>query len=214
MNQLIYILILFSLLYLIETKAINILFSFVGIIISVSFILPTITPNIVIIESEYYSYILILVQVSALSILFGFIIMLFPNLSHSIPISNNSNISKPPKNKKKSLYYKIIIISLLIISDIIFFYFLVKYQPVTLSEWKSTILSFFSSFSAITWVQVGSNYIPIQEILNNINISDTLFLRKIGLMLYSVEHNIIKLIVLTIILLLAIISLFFLILII
>lgn len=211
MNQIIYLLILFSLLYLIETKAINILLAFVAIIISLAFILPTITNNVESIESEYYSYILILVQVSALTILFGFIIMLFPNLSYSTP----KNISTPKKLEKidnnKNWQKKDIFIS--IISIIIFLFFF----GTTLISYITPYFNLLAQFKFLTSqhteisTTLVDNFYSTQDTINNLNNSDTLFLRKLGLNLYTIDHNIIKLLVLTIILLLAIISLFFLI---
>lgn len=201
MNQVVYILLLFCLLFLIETKAINILLSFVAIMISLAFILPTITSNVGSIESEYYSYILILVQVSALTILFGFVIMLFPNLSHSTPITYRKTYSKGgiennKEEKNRSLafikYIMLVVIGFIIISTLI----------------NIDLKSILTSFQLLNYQH---SFINIQDIYNNLSTSDTLFLRKIGIMLYSVDHNIIKLLVLTIILLLAIISLFFLI---
>lgn len=208
MNQIIYILLLFCLLFLIETKAINILLSFVAIMLSLAFILPTITSNVGTIESEYYSYILILVQVSALTILFGFIIMLFPNLSHSTPktLPKRTIDPEPTKSMKPSFKLKsiTIFISLLLLSFLFF-----RYSKGFFGLGYDFKLSFLHhSFQTLNY---QGNLITVKEIINNINSSDTLFLRKIGVLLYSVDHNIIKLLVLTIILLLAIISLFFLI---
>lgn len=228
MNQIIYLLILFSLLYLIETKAINILLAFVAIIISLAFILPTITSNVENIESEYYSYILILVQVSALTILFGFIIMLFPNLSYSTPknilnpkklekIDNNNylspmrEISPLPPVGNYNWQKKYIFISIL--SIIIFFFFF----GTTLISYITPYFNLLAQFKFLTSqhteisTTLVDNFYSTQDTINNLNNSDTLFLRKLGLNLYTIDHNIIKLLVLTIILLLAIISLFFLI---
>lgn len=83
MNQIFFIFLLFSLLFIIESKAINILFAFVGIMITLAIQLGF-DKNLSEINGEYYAYIIILVQVSALTILFGFIIMLYPKLSFSI----------------------------------------------------------------------------------------------------------------------------------
>jgi len=94
MREIEVILIIFVLLYIIENKPINILMNFIGITISIAIILA-LNEYIRIIEGEYISYMLILVQVSALTILFGFIIMLYashlisdiPKSSFKVPFS-------------------------------------------------------------------------------------------------------------------------------
>ena len=144
MNQLYYILLLFSILFLLENKAINILICFVGLLITLALIIPTIKENgIINIEAEYYSYILILVQVSALTILFGFIIMLFPTLSYSKP----TNIDK--KFFSNNYYYLFFLLVILILYNIrpslerliglsLFFFF----EPVKSESIKNTDLIF------------------------------------------------------------------------
>lgn len=179
MNQLYYILLLFSILFLLENKAINILICFVGLLITLALIIPTIKENgIINIEAEYYSYILILVQVSALTILFGFIIMLFPTLSYSKP----TNIDK--KFFSNNYYYLFFLLVILILYNI-----------------EIPILSDIVS-------KINSSIYIIQDKTQNIN-QDTFFLRKLGYYLYHLDNNIIKLLILTIILLLTIIALFF-----
>lgn len=178
MNQLFYILLLFCILFLFEKKAINILICFVGLLLTLALIIPSINKNDIInIEAEYYSYILILVHVSALTILFGFIIMLFPFLSYSKPTKINQ------KNNNNIIFYILIII-------LIFFI-------------KPLILENFFNISNI------NSYYIIQDNTQNLN-QDSYFLRKLGIYLYNIDNNIIKLIILTLILLLTIIALFFL----
>lgn len=65
------LLITFSILFIIERKSINTLANYIGITILIAIL-------IAINNCEYISYLLILVQISGLAILFGFIIMLFP----------------------------------------------------------------------------------------------------------------------------------------
>lgn len=65
------LIILFGLLFIIEKKPMNILFNFIGLILSVAIILGQ---N----NTEYLSYLLIIIYCSALTIIFGFVIMLTP----------------------------------------------------------------------------------------------------------------------------------------
>ncbi|PJF20192.1 NADH dehydrogenase subunit 6 (mitochondrion) [Paramicrosporidium saccamoebae] len=195
MDQIFFLFLLFSFLFLIETKAINILICFVGIMITVALQL-SLNFNLSSIDGQYFSYILILVQVSALTILFGFIIMLYPSLSISTPttsivVSNNKfeNLDIQKGNK--------------LIITLLFFFFL--FNSVGIYFYGLDFYSFF--FTTI------KQLIPQKEIAINFNIEeeqDTLFIRKLGYYLYSDSNNILKLIFLTIILLFAIIALFFL----
>jgi hypothetical protein len=70
MKELIGIYIIFGILYIFEKKNINKLGNYIGLVIIIAILLSFIKVN-------YFTYILILVQISALTILFGFIIMLF-----------------------------------------------------------------------------------------------------------------------------------------
>ena len=70
MNQIILLYIIFTLGYIIERKSINKLACYIGIVLTIAILLGL---N----NCEYISYILVLVQISGLTIIFGFIIMLF-----------------------------------------------------------------------------------------------------------------------------------------
>lgn len=182
MNQIFFIFLLFSLLFIIESKAINILFAFVGIMITLAILLGF-DKTLSEINGEYFAYIIILVQVSALTILFGFIIMLYPKLSLTI---HNTLISDSFHHSVTRRLLRIFrFISLILIGTGLVYYL----QPQSYLE--------LSCFSSSEWA-------------DNILIDDTELLRKLGTSLYSQDNNIIKLIVLTTILLLAIIILFFL----
>lgn len=221
MNEIFYILVLLSLLFLIEKKAINILITYVGLIITIAIILPLldkynipyITPNTLLhlgsnineyyfqyttslkeIEGEYYSYILILIQVSALTILFGFIIMLFPSLSHSQPtLSTEFRIS----TKNVEFRYKwIIIVGIIILGIIIFYHSTINLIPISNINPKNTLTN--SNIDLVLESDFGG-----QE--------DNKLVRKLGRKLYENNNDIIKLLLITVVLLLAIIALFFLI---
>lgn len=204
MDQIFFIFLLFSILFLIERKAINILICFVGIMITLAIQINFVSYykcqngefNLLsIIDGQYFSYILILVQVSALTILFGFIIMLYPSLS-SPKISKEYIIHKNLKEKKEIPFGKIligVIISLII---------LIIFGTNILEEIKN-FLFLNKNYWLLKFNDTSLKYISYGE--------DTSFLRKLGYNLYNDEKNIIKLIFLTIILLFAIIALFFLI---
>ena len=156
--------VLFGLLFLYERKAINMLVAYIGMTITMAIIVGN-SPYIRQVEGEYLSYILILVQVSALTILFGFIIMLFPR-------SSTTNI--PPQAR-------VLIITglaLLLIELVLVLY------PI-------------GEPSRIEGVERVHTDIPL--------------LRTIGELLYTDNTTIVKLMVVTLILLVAIVGLFFLI---
>lgn len=148
------LIILFGLLFIIERKPMNIIFNFIALIVSVAIILGQ---N----NTEYISYLLIIIYCSALTIIFGFVIMLTPNLTDS-----------NTKRKEKKIYYLIPLIILITI-------FLFK---------DNTIYSF-------------------DLILNND--SNLSLINKIGNLLYSEEINIFKFMIATLILLLALVALFY-----
>ena len=79
--EIIILFIFLSLAFLLERKPLNLILNFVGILISLAFLISIEYP-----EAQYFSFILIIVYTSALSILFGFIIMLNPN---NLNISSN-----------------------------------------------------------------------------------------------------------------------------
>lgn len=234
MNEMYYILGVLSVLFLIEKKAINILLTFVGLIVTIAITLPiinsysissnttlqsissppTTTPgyngfNSLIpldtthglggeiagglssIEGEYYSYILILVEVSALTILFGFIIMLFPTLSISQP--------QPPNQSNRG--FKIYIILSIVL---LLLYLTQPYEiiPFELNNIFSKYEYVINCLEDTTREGVGVRWEGGKE--------DSKFIRKLGMNLYNNDNDIIKLLLLTFILLLAIVSLFFL----
>lgn len=194
MDQIFFIFLLFNILFLIEKKAINILICFVGIVITLAIQISTIFYNedniniLSLIDGQYFSYILILVQVSALTILFGFIIMLYPNLS-----KNNINSSITIWR-----YFKKPVFIILTLLELIFLLFFYQY----LDQIKLFIYNIYNE--TLYWL-------PTNNSIDHINTFESSFLSKLGNNLYNDENNIIKLIFITIILLFAIIALFFLI---
>lgn len=166
MNQIIYIFILFNLLFLIERKAINKLLTFVGIIITTALLLAE---EMKIIDGTYFSYILILIEVSALTILFGFIIMLFPNISTRSSLSGPSLFNNP-------------LISIILLIPLLF----LLQSKTSLNIWN-----------------------PFAYYSPEFSIEENNFIRKIGFLFFTENCSIFKLILLTLILLFAIVALFF-----
>ena len=148
------LIILFGLLFIIERRPMNIIFNFIGLIITVAIMLGKY-------NTDYISYLLIIIYCSALTIIFGFVIMLTPN-----------------ENFQRGKDYKMYILVPIII--LLTYYSInrneiieINFEMIGIKEWNETILN------------------------------------KIGSGLYLEEVNIIKFMVSTIILLLALIALFY-----
>lgn len=210
MTSIYYIFILFCILFLIEVKAVNILINYVAILVAVAFIIPYINiypitlggigvGGLGTIGGEYIAYIIILVQVSALTILFGFIIMLYPSLSLSVPIDSNRTTQNIYSVKERNYKYVLIVITSIIIYT-----------------------SYYNSYIYIELLELlspkGLNMnIAVANLGLDNNIKDTplyyylenSFLRKLGTYIYYNNIFSIKLILITLILLLAIVILFF-----
>lgn len=187
MEGLIILLIILSLLFIIEYKSINTLANFIGIIIIIAIILA-------LYNCDYLSFILILVQISALTILFGFIIMLFPKnntIPHPSPQQpfNSKFIYKFEIRKGYKYILCTIIISLLIK--------LLNYYPSVL------YYNYFSDSLNLYYNQFSYPF-SLLSISNSHN-----FLFKLGGILYNSIYSIVF-IVLIIFLLFAIIALFYL----
>ena len=178
MKELIGIYIIFGILFLLEKKNINKLANYIGLVLILAIILS-------LINVHYFSYILILVQISALTILFGFILMLYSD-QNSIKIN------------EKNLWINII--------KYIILYFLILF----------IILFFYNSFSLIDFSLIFSkfsiNLLPekINLLFNNDIIeemNESLIIPNLSLLLFN--EYLINLLVITILLLFAIIALFF-----
>lgn len=244
MDQIFFIFLLFCFLFLIETKAINLLVCFVGIIVTLAIKLAN-YKGLTYIEGEYISYILILVQVSALTILFGFLIMLYPTLppgtplplSHT-PLTSSSKTPTPfsPKGVTPEGGFPILALfsqSSLSVSFLIhLFQRIHKFWIILFLSFSSIILwgfyrigsldllnQFINYFSLSLLDSFSSPLYPVNPYVPFLSDSldsfeslnqDTGFLRKLGYYLYSNDNNIFKLLILTSILLLAIVALFFL----
>ena len=145
------LIIIFSLLFVLETKPMNIIFNFIGIIISVAFLIGY---N----NADYISYLLIIIYCSALTIIFGFVLMLIPSTFFL---------------EKKGKYIGVFIAILYIFLNHKKYFF----------------------------------YLTSENIEKNNNIY--YLINKIGNLLYLDLNNIIKFFISTLILLLALIALFF-----
>lgn len=183
MNEITILLIIFSLLFLIEIKSINNLANYIGIVLSIAILISLYFPSL-----SYISFILILIQISALTILFGLIIMLFPN-NHTLPISIFSSIKGNNQgiiisNKDKSIFILLFLLFILFNLDF-------SFSP-------------FSFFPNLEYLNI--NYIYI--ITGDVN--DLLY--KIGQAFYTDPHFISKFLLLTFLLFFAIVALFYLVL--
>lgn len=151
------LIIIFGLLFIIERKPMNIIFNFIGLIVTVAIIIGK---N----NAEYISYLLIIIYCSALTIIFGFVIMLTP--------------SKEDENKKNG-------------RDILYLIPFIIFITIYIFNDNSVL-----------------NNIDYIEIIERKDWGMTL-INKIGNLLYTEEINIIKFMIATLILLLALVSLFF-----
>jgi NADH:ubiquinone oxidoreductase subunit 6 (subunit J) len=149
------LIILFGLLFIIERKPMNILFNFIGLIVTVAILLGKY-------KVEYLSYLIIIIYCSALTIIFGFVIMLTPT----------EDFKKVSERKIFFLAPFIIFLTFFLFNHNSFFDPSVL-EIVPKNEWELTLIN------------------------------------KIGNLLYTEEINIIKFMVSTLILLLALVALFF-----
>lgn len=180
---LIIVLLCSALLYIdIEKYGKNYLFIFVGILITTSIYLA-ITNE----ESRYISFLIIIIYVSALSIMFGFIIMLNPNARTLKPTLNLKGLSGVEDLKNITRICYIILISLIFYLN---------------RDLDLSYTSHHQNLNILNWWEGIS-------LLNNYEILKTPTLTKVGILLYSNFNYILKLFMSTIILFLALISLFF-----
>lgn len=149
------LILVFGLLFILERKPMNIIFNFIGIIISTAILLGHF-------DTDYLSYLLIIIYCSALTIIFGFVIMLTPS------------------DHFERFY------------DHKFFLFLPLF------------------------ILLSYNSLNTSDVLNNLDNLilldgdwDLTFLNKIGYLLYFDDINIIRFFIATLILLLALVALFF-----
>jgi len=147
------LIILFGILFIIERKPMNIIFNFIGLIVTIAIVLG-------INNTDYISYLLIIIYCSALTIIFGFVIMLTPAI-------------------KKNQFFQ-----------------------------DNNILFLFPFIIFITFFIFQDN-MEIPTILYNDETLVNNFIYKIGNLLYSEEINIMKFMIATLILLLALVALFF-----
>jgi len=156
------LIIIFGLLFLFENKPTNILFNFIGLILTVSVLLG-------IYKTDYFSYLLIIIYCSALTIIFGFVIMLQP--TSSFKTIDSSNVA----GFKWKNYLIIIPFILFLINE-------------SASKGLNENINNFSGY-----IKIYND-----KIINNI-----------GELLYTNNEDILKFIICTMILLLALIALFY-----
>lgn len=179
MNEVYILFIIFSLLYLLETKAINKLANYIGLVLIFAILLAFTSSQL-----EYLSYILILVQISALTILFGFVIMLFGNK----PEITLTKIGELPN----------------------YYYFSNAVWGILISIIMGSILKI-NNLNITSFVKQLSE--PVLGLKNTLeldsNLNENNFLLTLALALYQDPNNIIKFLLLTLLLFFSILALFF-----
>jgi len=190
MNEIYILFLILGTLFIIENKSINLLAYYVGMVILIA-ILISIYPHYL--GISYISYMLVLVQISALTILFGFIIMLYPKNNTKILIKQK-NISNKIKNPINNNYCLILLLLKIFFTILIFLIY--------------PELKIFNIIKYFFIKDLGWDISNINNI-TNIENNTSIFIKKISYLLYSEPSNIFKFMILTIILLFAIICLFF-----
>ncbi len=178
------LLITFSILFIIERKSINTLANYIGITILIAIL-------VAINNCEYISYLLILVQISGLAILFGFIIMLFPN-------NHTYYIDSPKINQYNNDSYFFILFILFFTP---FIYYLIGGK-----EFLFDILNLSNNISI--WNDSLLNHSNLLGSLPGCR--EVLFISKLAYFLYFSNFYFFNFLFLTLFLLFAIIALFFL----
>ncbi len=82
MNQIVILLIIFSLLFIFANKNTDKLLNYVGIILTIAMLIMY-QSQLYEVDGEYIPYTLILVQISAITIIFGFVMMLFASRTNT-----------------------------------------------------------------------------------------------------------------------------------
>lgn len=196
MNEISILLIIFSFLFLIEIKSINNLANYIGIVLSLAILISLLYPNL-----TYISFILILIQISALTILFGLIIMLFPN-NHTIPFPSSTI---PTTNKLSFNKWIIAIISLIAPLFLLFNLTNTNTEVIDPESLKSINNIWLNSINNLR-IEDQTNW--TNSFINNNN--NILF--KIAQSFYTDSSIIIKFLFITFLLFFAIVALFFLVL--
>lgn len=200
MNELFILFLIFSFLFLLENKNINKLGNYVGLVIIFSISLS-------LINLSYFSFILLLVQISALSILFGFIIMLYiPRKEKLNFISNNNNFNvklSSSDSTKTSNYLKslmnwgaILIMFILILINFNYINFN-SFQTYSFKEIVNLLILFLNYFFK------AENSSLTDEILN----TDLFIIPNLSLLLF--KEYLLNLFIITLLLFFAIVALFF-----
>ncbi len=148
------LIIVFGILFILERKPMNIIFNFIGLIIATAILLGKY-------DTDYLSYLLIIIYCSALTIIFGFVIMLTPS----------DNFERFSEKR---------------------FFFLLPF------------IIFLTYYTLNTTDLLNYNLSTVLE-----GDWDLTIINKIGNMLYMEEINIIRFMIATLILLLALVALFY-----
>lgn len=176
------LIVIFGLLFIVERKPMNILFNFIGLVVTVAILLGQSAPFGA--GMDYLSYLLIIIYCSALTIIFGFVIML-------TPISSTPTSAPNPKwglaGRGESLLIPFLCALAITVTALIFNY----NHP----------------FEIIGISDMG--VCPGEGLENIDRPTEGSVINKIGNLLYTEEINIIKFMIATLILFFALVALFF-----
>lgn len=178
------LIVIFGLLFIVERKPMNILFNFIGLVVTVAILLGQSAPFGA--GMDYLSYLLIIIYCSALTIIFGFVIMLTP-ISSTPTSAQAPNLKWGLAGRGESLLIPFLCALAITVTALIFNY----NHP----------------FEIIGISDMG---VCAGEGLENKDTpTEGCVINKIGNLLYTEEINIIKFMIATLILFFALVALFF-----
>lgn len=231
MNEIIILFLIFSTLFIIEKKSINLLAYYIGMVIIIAIVISNyeeINNNILntihiptpqmceqknIYNIGYISYILILVQISALTILFGFIIMLFPNNNTDILIKNQNIFTTKNNIIIKNINTIFNIQKLLLGIFVCGYIYYISIPFLYTQNYPEGLLKLINENIYNIILEIFSQYHFQWDIYNtDLQLEQVFtknFLKKLSGLMYSELSNICKFIIIMLILLFAIIGLFF-----
>lgn len=157
------LILIFAALFIVERKPMNIIFNFIGLVVTVAILLGQS-------GMDYLSYLLIIIYCSALTIIFGFVIMLTP-----------TSYSSTPTKRTSATLLTVLAVTLAIV-----------------------LFNYSAPFEITSSTIFDGGCLDMVEKKDSWNV-----INKIGNLLYTEEINIIKFMIATLILLLALVALFF-----
>lgn len=172
------LIVIFGLLFIVERKPMNILFNFIGLVVTVAILLGQSAPFGA--GIDYLSYLLIIIYCSALTIIFGFVIMLTP--MSPTPTSAQAPTAEGGRLGWGRSYLIPFLCALAVTATALIFNYNHPFEITGISN----------------MVEYGGGPTEGWSVIN-----------KIGNLLYTEEINIIKFMIATLILFFALVALFF-----